>query len=103
MNHHEWESLGEDSTLSSIRIGGRELKVGDSVRLFPGDGGDILDMALAGQIAVIESIEQDYEEKVHLAVVLENDPGKDLGFLKQPGHRFFFGIDEVEPYDSPRE
>jgi len=28
---------------------------------------------------------------------LENDPGKDLGMLRQPGHRFFFHAGEVEP------
>jgi len=28
--------------------------------------------------------------------VLEDDPGKDLGFLRQPGHRFFFTLEEVE-------
>ena len=30
-------------------------------------------------------------------MVLEDDPGKDLGLLRQPGHRFFYGLDEVEP------
>jgi hypothetical protein len=52
---------------------------------------------LDGQIAVVEAVEQDMEKRVHLAVVLENDPGKDLGFQRQPGHRFFYGIDEIEP------
>ena len=33
-------------------------------------------------------------------LVLEDDPGKDLGFLKQPGHRFFYGTDEVEPMED---
>ncbi len=46
---------------------------------------------------MIESIEQDYDGKVHLAVVLDEDPGKDLGMLRQPGHRFFFSAEEVEP------
>ena len=23
--------------------------------------------------------------------------GKDLGMMRQPGHRFFYGVDEVEP------
>jgi hypothetical protein len=56
-------------------------------------------MALSGQVAIIEAIEQDYEDKVQLAVVIENDPGRDMGFLRQPGHRFFFTPDEVEPVD----
>jgi hypothetical protein len=59
--------------------------------------GDIFDLALAGQVAIIESIEQDYENNVHLAVVLEDDPGRDLGMLRQPGHRFFFTPEEVVP------
>ena len=55
-----------------------------------------MDVVLAGKIAVIESIEQDYEGTIQLAVVMEEDPGKDLGMLRQPGHRFFFGPEEVE-------
>jgi hypothetical protein len=46
---------------------------------------------------LIEAIEEDLEHHIHLAVVLEADPGKDLGLLRQPGHRFFFAIEEVEP------
>ena len=98
MNQHDWRALEDGPKLSSIRVSGAELKEGDRVRLHPGAGGDIFDMALAERIAVIESIEQDYEGKVHLAVVLEDDPGKDLGFLRQPGHRFFFSVEEVEPH-----
>jgi hypothetical protein len=36
------------------------------------------------------------EGRVYLAVTVEDDPGKDLGELRQPGHRFFFLPDEVE-------
>ena len=54
-------------------------------------------MALAGRVAVVDSLEQDYEGNVHLAVVVEDDPGRDLGRLRQPGHRFFFTPAEVEP------
>jgi hydrogenase maturation protease len=28
---------------------------------------------------------------------LDDDPGKDMGLLRQPGHRFFFDAEEVEP------
>jgi hydrogenase maturation protease len=61
-----------------------------------------MDLALAGQTATIECIEQDYEGKHHVCVVLDNDPGKDMGFMRQPGHRFFFDAEEVEPL-SPDE
>jgi len=74
-----------------------QLKPGDRVRLWPRKNADIMDIALRGQIAEIESVEIDYDDRVHFAVVLEDDPGKDLGILRQPGHRFFFSPDEVEP------
>jgi hydrogenase maturation protease len=57
----------------------------------------VSDLALAGQVVHIESIEQDYEGKVHVCVVLASDPGRDLGLLRQPGHRFFFDPEELEP------
>jgi hypothetical protein len=56
-----------------------------------------MDIALAGKTAVIESIELDAENRIHLALVLDEDPGKDFGMLRQPGHRFFYGVHEVEP------
>ncbi len=75
-------------------------QVGDRVRLRPRKKADIMDFALDGQAAEIESVELDYDNRVHLAVVLENDPGRDLGMLRQPGHRFFFSPDEVEPLED---
>jgi hypothetical protein len=35
---------------------------------------------------------------LHLAVVVDDDPGQDMGRLRQPGHRFFFTPAEVEPF-----
>jgi hypothetical protein len=96
MNEWEWQLLEDKPALDRLTINGLEFKVGDPVRLRPRNGGDIMDVALAGRIGIIESIEQDYEGKVQLAIVLEDDPGKDLGLLRQPGHRFFFHVEEVE-------
>ena len=98
MNDWEWQILEERTPLGYVRAGGAELTAGDHVRLRPRSGGDVFDLALAGRAATIESIEQDYEGKVYLAVVLDDDPGRDLGLLRQPGHRFFFAPDEVEPF-----
>lgn len=102
MNEWEWQVLEDKTSIDHLEISGIPVKVGSHVRLRPRPGGDIMDIALAGQIAVIEAIEQDYEGKQHVCVVLENDPGKDLGMLRQPGHRFFFDAEEVEPL-SPDE
>lgn len=97
MNEWEWQLLEDKTSLDRLAIGEAEVKVGDRVRLCPKRGGDILDLALGGQVAVIEAIEQDYEGKSHVCVVLDDDPGKDLGMLRQPGHRFFFDPAEIEP------
>jgi hydrogenase maturation protease len=102
MNEWEWRLLEERVPDESLNIGGIEVKPGGRVRLRPRAGGDIFDLALAGQVAIVESIERDYEGKAHLAVVLEDDPGKDLGILRQPGHRFFFTPEEVEPLPAPK-
>ncbi len=96
MNEWEWNLLEDKAPVASVMVRGVELKTGDAVRLCPRSGGDVMDLALAGKIATIEAIEQDYEGQVHLAVVIDDDPGKDLGLLRQPGHRFFFSPDEVE-------
>jgi hypothetical protein len=79
-----------------VRVGDVELRPGDRVRLWPLGRADIFDMALEGKTARIESIEQDLEGRVYLAVTVDDDPGQDLGRQKQPGHRFFFGVEEVE-------
>jgi hypothetical protein len=42
------------------------------------------------------AIEQDFENRIYLALVLDDDPGKELGMLRQPGHRFFYSPEEVE-------
>lgn len=96
MNDWEWQLLEDKTILNAVRIGDVEFNQGDRVRLKPRAGGDVFDLALAGKSAVIEAIEEDYEGKVHLAVVVDDDPGRDLGMLRQPGHRFFFSLDEVE-------
>jgi hydrogenase maturation protease len=102
VNEWEWQLLEETAAVESVPVAGIDVKKGDLVRLRPRQGGDIFDLALAGQTAIVESIEQDYEGKLHLAVVLEDDPGKDLGVLRQPGHRFFFAPEEVQPL-QPRQ
>ena len=97
MNEWEWQLLEDKTSVDRLVIGDTGVKVGHRVRLRPKPGGDVLDIALAGQTAVVESIEQDYEGKNHVCVVLDDDPGRDLGLLRQPGHRFFFDGEEVEP------
>jgi len=97
VNEWEWQLLEDKHPLDHLEIAGIEVRAGDRVRLRPRKGGDVLDIALAGQTATIEALEEDYEGKSHVCVVLDEDPGRDMGMLRQPGHRFFFDPAEIEP------
>jgi len=92
-------SLTEKVSPGRAVIDGVEITAGSRVRLHPRPGGDIMDLALAGRVAYIEAIEQDFEDNIYVAVTVEDDPGRDLGDARQPGHRFFFSLHEVEPLD----
>jgi hydrogenase maturation protease len=91
-----WEEL-ERPAPDAVLVDGVALRARSRVRLRPRAGGDIMDLALAGRVAVIEGIDQDTDGNVSLAVVVVDDPGRDLGERRQPGHRFFFAPEEVEP------
>jgi hypothetical protein len=69
---------------------------GDRVRLRPRHGADALDLLLGGQTATIVSVQQDFEDGIHLGVVMDDDPGRDFGEQGLPGHRFFYRPDEVD-------
>jgi hypothetical protein len=94
---NDWNNPLEHARLDCVRIFGVDVHTGDRVRLWPQKNADIMDLALKGQVAIVEAIEQDFDDKIHLAVVLEDDPGRELGMLRQPGHRFFFSPEEIEP------
>jgi hydrogenase maturation protease len=100
LNEWEFNVLEDRPTLMSVTIDGVEVRTGDRVRLRPRPGGDVFDLALADKIATVESIEQDYEGKTHVCVVVDDDPGRDIGLMRQPGHRFFFDATEVEPLNE---
>jgi hydrogenase maturation protease len=78
-------------------VGGVQVGRGSRVVLRPRAGADIFDQAIAGKVAVVDRVDEDMEGLVQLAVVVEDDPGRDMGELRQPGHRFFFSPEEVEP------
>ncbi|HVX11547.1 MAG TPA: hypothetical protein VHC22_10230 [Pirellulales bacterium] len=100
MNDPPWEEVTDRSPIDHVRWGGVELRPGSQVRLQPRGGADILDIALQGKIATIETIEQDLEDRMYVAVIVDDDPGKDWGRMRKIAHRFFFSLDEVEPVDA---
>jgi hypothetical protein len=76
------------------------FRAGDYVRLSPAGRADIFDLALAGRTAVVEAVEQDLEDQVYVVVTLDDDPGRELGRLRKPGHCFFLRADEVQALDK---
>ena len=86
--------------LQEIQVAGRTLRPGSRVRLKPRPGGDLLDSALAGRTAVIEAIDEDATGAAHVAVMVDDDPGRALSGSRHPAHRFFFAPGELEPLEE---
>ncbi|MGH7687043.1 MAG: hypothetical protein ACREN2_09540 [Candidatus Dormibacteria bacterium] len=93
----EWDPFAAQPVRTSVQWRWGTLRVGDTVRLTPRGGADVIDIALRGRLAAVESIEMDYEDRIHVAVVVDDDPGREFGLMRQPGHRFFFSVDDIEP------
>lgn len=94
-----WEELERPAPDAAV-VDGVELRRGSRVRLRPRAGADVWDVALTGRTAIVDSIECDMDDNVHLTVTIDDDPGRDLGEARQMGHRFFFSPEEVEPLDD---
>lgn len=98
-NFGDWNPFERDHLpVDCVIVFGVELRIGDRIRIWPQKSADIIDLALKGKVAMIEAIEQNFEDQIQLAVVFEDDPGREFGMLRQPGHRFFFSVDEIEPW-----
>src|SRR4051812_19858542 len=81
----------------TVEVAGVEIGRGSRVVLRPRGGGDVFGEAMAGMLATVEALHEDLDGRVHVAVTLDDDPGRELGEDRRPGHRFFFGVDELEP------
>ena len=80
-------------------IAGIEYKKGDKVSLILNKHrSDAADMFLKGKTATIETIYTDYNDKVFLAVTVDDDPGQDLA--RELGRYMFFSPDEVQLIQS---
>jgi hypothetical protein len=72
------------------------LRHGTRVRLHPRTRADAFDVLLRGMEATVQTIEHTVDGRELVCVTIDRDPGKDLGELGLPGHRFFFARDEME-------
>ena len=68
---------------------------GDKVKLKLGKRrSDASDIFLNGRIATIEVIHTDYDDNIHLAVTMDDDPGQDM--QRELGMYLYFIPEEVE-------
>jgi hypothetical protein len=63
--------------------------------LRPGTERDPFDRMLDGHRATIERIYVDYDDRVHIGVTVDDDPGQEL--MRETGRYLFFFAGEVEP------
>ena len=77
-----------------IRIDGIMYRRGAKVVLRPGFGRAPQDGVWANRVATIERIYRDYEDGVHLAVTVDDDPGQEL--MRDIGRYLYFKPAEVE-------
>ncbi len=82
--------LGEQE----LTVDERTFVRGGKVVLRLGRDGDPHDAILDGRLATIERIYVDYDDRVHLGVTVDDDPGRDV--MRSSGRYLFFKPDEVE-------
>jgi hypothetical protein len=95
-NEQAEASVAPETDLVLIR--GIPVSKGSRVRLRPSRRADAHDMFLAGQTAVVRRIDTDVDGETHVAVLLEDDPARDLH--EWHGRYYYFGPEEIEPLTS---
>jgi hypothetical protein len=88
---------GADDNPGELRVtaGSVTFERGSKLVLRPGVDRDTFDRMLDGRTATLERIYIDYDDRVHLAVTVDDDPGQDL--MRETGRYLFFFPHEVQP------
>jgi hypothetical protein len=97
-----WWDADQDAraqpTADSVLVNGVPVAKGSRVLLRPSRRADAQDLFLAGMTAVVERVYFDVDGGTHLAVALEDDPGRDL--YATTGRFYYFGPEELEALAS---
>ncbi len=98
-----WWDEGQDARaqpeVDAVLVDGVPVAKGSRVVLRPSRRADAQDLFLAGQTAIVSRVYFDVDGGRHVAVVLEDDPGRDL--YDTTGRFYYFAPDEVEPLGLP--
>jgi hypothetical protein len=81
-----------------VDVGGWHVTPGTSVRLRPRRRADAMDMFLKDRRATVAALRRDLEDRVYIAVTIDDDPAADLHQAVQ--RYFYFDPDEIEPVDG---
>jgi hypothetical protein len=85
---------GEVPGEERVTVDGVTFVRGEKVRLRPGTDRDPFDRMLDGRLATIERIYYDLDDRLYLAVTVDDDPGQEL--MRETGRYLFFFVPEVE-------
>jgi hypothetical protein len=94
-----WWDEGQDAraapSTDCVVVKGVSVARGSRVLLRPSRHADAQDLFLAGMTALVQRVYFDVDGATHVAVVLEDDPGRDL--YDTTGRFYYFGPEEIEP------
>ena len=88
-----WEG-GEISGERSVVVGDVTFRLGQTVLLRLEQGGTAHDGMLDGRTATVERLLVDYDDGIHVAVTIDDDPGQEL--MRDTGRYHFFFLGELE-------
>jgi hypothetical protein len=77
-----------------VTVDGMTFVRGEKVRLRPGTDRDPFDRMLDGRLATIERLYYDVDDRLYVAVTVDDDPGQEL--MRETGRYLFFFRGEVE-------
>jgi hypothetical protein len=92
--HSGLEEVDNNPGEERVTRDGRTFVKGTKLLLKPGTDRSVHDRLLDGRRATLERIYIDFDDRVHLAVTVDDDPGQDL--MRQTGRYLFFFPHEVE-------
>ena len=90
-----------EPTTDTVVVNGVSIAKGSRVLLRPSRRADAQDIFLAGMTGVVARVYFDLDGETHVAVMLEDDPGRDL--YSATGRFYYFSPDELEPLRSGAE
>ena len=80
--------------LPEVEVDGVTFRRGGHVVVRPGLDADLQARMLEGRTVTVERIYRDYEDGVHIAVTVDDDPGQEL--MRDIGRYLYFKPAEVE-------